>query len=150
MAKSLRASSKVKARNARRYGQNTDYAITQAARLHAISQRLAARTKGPTVTEQDNQGSDKEDGEGKQDVQGDDDADSQGWCLCFEEKKERERTMQGGRDEEQVQVALVTQLMHIDVQLLGLINAESIGLSDDDAAFDLDKANADLLDWMFA
>lgn len=59
MAKSLRASSKVKARNARRYNPNTDYAVTQAARLHAISQRLAARVKGPSVTEETRQDSEE-------------------------------------------------------------------------------------------
>lgn len=145
MAKSLRASSKVKARNARRYGQNTDYAITQAARLHAISQRLAARTKGPTVTEQENQGSEEGDGEEKQEMQEVDNVNSKGWCLCFEKK--RERGMQGG-EEEKVQVALAAYSMQIDVQLLGLVNAESIGLLDDES--DAGEAVADPLGWMFA
>ena len=43
MAKGLRASSKVKARNARRYTPGTDYQVIHAARLNAISQRLMSR-----------------------------------------------------------------------------------------------------------
>jgi hypothetical protein len=74
MAKSLRASSKVKARNARRYNDNTDYAVAQAARLNALSQRLKERTRGPTVTEQSNrkdrEGSDLEDVQEEAEVDG--------------------------------------------------------------------------------
>ncbi|PWN36251.1 uncharacterized protein FA14DRAFT_179612 [Meira miltonrushii] len=43
MAKGLRASSKVKARNARRYTPGTDYQVIHAARLNSISQRLMSR-----------------------------------------------------------------------------------------------------------
>lgn len=43
MAKGLRASSKVKARNARRYTPGSDYQMIHAARLNSISQRLLSR-----------------------------------------------------------------------------------------------------------
>lgn len=43
MAKGLRASSKVKARNERRYTPGSDYQMIHAARLNAISQRLMSR-----------------------------------------------------------------------------------------------------------
>lgn len=46
MAKSLRASSKLKARNARRYTPGSDYQVANAARINALSQRLMARMKG--------------------------------------------------------------------------------------------------------
>lgn len=53
MAKGLRASSKVKARNARRYTPGSDYEVTHAARLHAISQRLMSRVKGKRSADAD-------------------------------------------------------------------------------------------------
>ncbi len=45
MAKSLRSSSKVKARNIRRYNPKSDYAVAEAARTSALSARLAAGLK---------------------------------------------------------------------------------------------------------
>jgi hypothetical protein len=157
MAKSLRASSKVKARNARRYGSNTDYAVTQAARLNALSQRLKERTKGPTVTEQDNQNG--EDHEGEEEGLSNEDEDSKeveeskGWYLCFEDGKNKrvegsdtcnlEKRDGWGDDHYGVQGCLV------DLELLGLIDPESIGLSDDDAVYSGRRHRSSPVEWMF-
>lgn len=54
MAKSLRARSKVAARNAKRYNDKSDYAVVQAARLAQTSGRLQEKNKhGKTVAEED-------------------------------------------------------------------------------------------------
>ena len=45
MAKSLRSSSKLKARNQKRHDPKSDYAVTEAARVAALSSRLAAGLK---------------------------------------------------------------------------------------------------------
>ncbi|CDS01346.1 uncharacterized protein SPSC_06622 [Sporisorium scitamineum] len=46
MAKSLRSSSKLKARNQKRHNPKSDYAVAEAARVNALSARLAAGLKG--------------------------------------------------------------------------------------------------------
>ncbi|CAO1630291.1 unnamed protein product [Sympodiomycopsis kandeliae] len=54
MAKGLRSKSKIASRNAKRYDPKTDYAITQAARLHQTASRLASKNKSNrTVTDED-------------------------------------------------------------------------------------------------
>lgn len=54
MAKSLRARSKVQARNAKRYNAKSDYAVVQAARLAQTSGRLADKNKhGKTLAEEE-------------------------------------------------------------------------------------------------
>lgn len=45
MAKSLRSSSKLKARNQKRSNPKSDYAVAEAARVNALSSRLAAGLK---------------------------------------------------------------------------------------------------------
>ncbi len=45
MAKSLRSSSKLKARNQKRSNPKSDYAVAEAARVNALSARLAAGLK---------------------------------------------------------------------------------------------------------
>jgi hypothetical protein len=132
MAKSLRASSKVKARNARRYNPNTDYAVTQAARLNAISQRLAARVKGPSVTEETRQSSEEND-----EIDGD--AESKGWCLCFDGRCGGQKVQEEARFQAAPEIT-------IDVQLLGLVDAESIGLSHREPD---QTTRASSVDWMF-
>ena len=145
MAKSLRASSKVKARNARRYTPNTDYAVTQAARLHAISQRLAERTKGPSVSEvQNRQGQDDKNAAGvaeeemrevEEAVETDGVDAFKGWCLCFSAGEEE---MSGTGDGWQ-RAAIV------DLELLGLVDAETIGLSQEKSL----SVSVSPVAWMF-
>ncbi|SPO23824.1 uncharacterized protein UTRI_03646_B [Ustilago trichophora] len=59
MAKSLRSSAKLKARNVKRHNPKSDYAVAEAARVNALSTRLAAGLKKDKVpidssnTEQD-------------------------------------------------------------------------------------------------
>ncbi|SPO24378.1 uncharacterized protein UTRI_03646 [Ustilago trichophora] len=45
MAKSLRSSAKLKARNVKRHNPKSDYAVAEAARVNALSSRLAAGLK---------------------------------------------------------------------------------------------------------
>ncbi|SNX83845.1 uncharacterized protein MEPE_02553 [Melanopsichium pennsylvanicum] len=45
MAKSLRSSSKLKARNVKRHNPKSDYAVTEAARINALNARLVAGLK---------------------------------------------------------------------------------------------------------
>ncbi|TKY89288.1 hypothetical protein EX895_001819 [Sporisorium graminicola] len=49
MAKSLRSSSKLKARNQKRTNPKSDYAVAEAARVNALSTRLAAGLKRDKV-----------------------------------------------------------------------------------------------------
>jgi len=147
MAKSLRASSKVKARNARRYNPNTDYAVTQAARLHAISQRLQARVKGPSVTEETRQSSEDNEDNEKQGQDLNADGESKGWCFCFDCKGgERQAERKGAFIEIEVVMAALEResILAIDVQLLGLVDAETIGLSDGEM-----PESASPFNWMF-
>lgn len=51
MAKSLRSHSKLAARNAKRYTEGTDYAVTAAARLQQVSDRLKQRLQAPKLSE---------------------------------------------------------------------------------------------------
>lgn len=51
MAKSLRASSKLAARNRKRYTDTSDYAVTAAARLQQVSERLRQRLNTPKLSE---------------------------------------------------------------------------------------------------
>lgn len=51
MAKSLRASSKLAARNRKRYTSTSDYAVTAAARLQQVSERLRQRMNQPKLSE---------------------------------------------------------------------------------------------------
>ncbi|KAL4401829.1 hypothetical protein ACI68E_001478 [Malassezia pachydermatis] len=51
MAKSLRASSKLAARNRKRYTDTSDYAVTAAARLQMVSDRLKQRIAMPKLSE---------------------------------------------------------------------------------------------------
>ncbi|CCU99146.1 unnamed protein product [Malassezia sympodialis ATCC 42132] len=51
MAKSLRASSKLAARNRKRYTETSDYAVTAAARLQQVSERLKQRMNQPKLSE---------------------------------------------------------------------------------------------------
>jgi len=51
MAKSLRASSKLAARNRKRYTESSDYAVTAAARLQQVSERLKQRMNQPKLSE---------------------------------------------------------------------------------------------------
>lgn len=52
MAKSLRSHSKLAARNRKRYTPDSDYAVTAAARLQQVSERLKQRIHTPKVSEQ--------------------------------------------------------------------------------------------------
>lgn len=61
MAKGLRSSSKLKARNQKRTNPKSDYAVAEAARLNALSTRLAAGLKKDKVPVE-NAESDKEEG----------------------------------------------------------------------------------------
>lgn len=47
MAKGLRSSSKLAARNRKRYTDSSDYAVTAAARLNQVSSRLQQRVRAP-------------------------------------------------------------------------------------------------------
>lgn len=49
MAKSLRSSAKLKARNVKRHNPKSDYAVAEAARVSALSARLAAGLKKDKV-----------------------------------------------------------------------------------------------------
>jgi hypothetical protein len=74
MAKSLRASSKLKARNARRYTPGSDYQVANAARINALSQRLMSRMKGKEKADGDEDSAaiaetDAKDADGKKQVQ---------------------------------------------------------------------------------
>ncbi|WFD23577.1 hypothetical protein MEQU1_002270 [Malassezia equina] len=51
MAKSLRSSSKLAARNRKRYTETSDYAVTAAARLQQVSDRLRQRMNQPKLSE---------------------------------------------------------------------------------------------------
>ncbi|WFD19940.1 hypothetical protein MCAP1_002182 [Malassezia caprae] len=51
MAKSLRSSSKLAARNRKRYTESSDYAVTAAARLQQVSERLKQRMNQPKLSE---------------------------------------------------------------------------------------------------
>jgi hypothetical protein len=51
MAKSLRASSKLAARNHKRRTQTSDYAVTAAARLNQVSERLRQRIEQPKLSD---------------------------------------------------------------------------------------------------
>lgn len=62
MAKGLRSSSKLKARNQKRTNPKSDYAVAEAARLNALSNRLAAGLKKDKVPVE-NAESDEEDNE---------------------------------------------------------------------------------------
>jgi hypothetical protein len=157
MAKSLRASSKVKARNARRFGDNTDYAVAQAARLHSISQRLKERTKGPTVTEQENE---KEgDNEGKrQDGEVVEEDELQGWYACFEEEEEEDDDV----DDEGVGIFIWEEgeecggssgvgRQGLNLELLGLVDPETIRIpvESDELSEVASVLEASPAEWMF-
>ncbi|PKI84760.1 hypothetical protein MVES_001331 [Malassezia vespertilionis] len=58
MAKSLRASSKLAARNRKRYTGTSDYAVVAAARLNQVSSRLAERKNMPKQSELESSHSD--------------------------------------------------------------------------------------------
>ncbi|PWN90552.1 hypothetical protein FA10DRAFT_267004 [Acaromyces ingoldii] len=146
MAKSLRASSKVKARNARRYNDKTDYAVTHAARLNAISSRLAQRVAAKEdAEEQASKAEDEMETEG-QDASaaaaaaGDND---QGWYrlsspLCsfsqIEQQQQQQKKERGG---------------DVDALLLGLVDPDSIGFSDSESEASSDSSEEDRLSWLW-
>lgn len=144
MAKSLRASNKVKARNARRYTPNTDYAIRHAARLNAIAKRLAERTQGPTVFEAEEQAAKgtaetaNVEATNESSEQGDK-QEVQGWYLICDSTNTSER-MRGRGDNVAVDA-------DIDLSLLGLIDADVISVEETST---LSKGvDYSALDWMF-
>ncbi|PWN47795.1 hypothetical protein IE53DRAFT_348631 [Violaceomyces palustris] len=59
MAKGLRASSKLAARNAKRSNPKSDYMVVQAARLNQVATRLAEQAKRPKITELGEDGEEK-------------------------------------------------------------------------------------------
>lgn len=114
MAKSLRASSKVKHRNARRYTPGNDYTVTHAARLEAVSKRLASRMKAQesSASDEDKSASHESD---------------KGWYLCFERNDKGK--------------------VWADLELLGLIDPQSIGLEECCETKQHDEAS--IFSWMF-
>ncbi|KAJ9479341.1 UPF0642 protein [Pseudozyma hubeiensis] len=67
MAKSLRSSSKLKARNQKRSNPKSDYAVAEAARVNALSARLAAGLKKDKVPVENKEQDD--DADAKMDVE---------------------------------------------------------------------------------
>lgn len=152
MAKSLRASAKVKARNARRYTPGNDYTVTHAARLNAVSQRLAVRMKAqsPKRSGKADEGSATSSGDNDDEngVDNDIDADAtdnKGWYLCLTQQQQQQQQQ---IDEQQRKAGSATNSASGlarasrsasgagaasvcgDLELLGLVDPQSISLAD--------------------
>lgn len=70
MAKSLRSSSKLKARNQKRSNPKSDYAVAEAARVNALSARLSAGLKKEKLPVESSNADDEDGEEEMKDVAG--------------------------------------------------------------------------------
>lgn len=149
MAKSLRASSKVKARNARRYTPGNDYTVTHAARLNAISTRLSQRMKAQSTKQKGKEADAIRDADA--DAESADAKDNrQGWSLARLRAPETGLcSMDGHVGGEKISMRPCSlAISGVDLQMLGLVNPDALGFADMTAGV-TERSGEEPFLWMF-